>query len=225
MQFSSIELEGDGYSETLKLWLEPENLLYQGLVDDFITKEKIDLQLKLNFGEQVTYHFDVKKFAGCILLIPELPIKYAHRVHHFKTILLAQESLESLWKQLHFRIERFSIPSVTHADLMMSWFLTSEMPTPSIYSIEGFYSFFKTEFLAQFPDTMPSVMTVIENYLSTNDVLTESIITEIHEDTNLITLFFDDASRTKEWRAISELLTLLPLNDSYGLLTPTVPSN
>lgn len=143
MQFLSIELEGDGYSQTLKLWLEPGNLLYQGLVDDLVTSIKGELQLKLNFGKQVIYDFYIKKFTNHILLIPELPIKHTHRVDNFKTILLAQESLESLWKQLHYPIEELnSIPSVTHADLMMSWFLTSEMPTPSIYSIEGFYSFF-----------------------------------------------------------------------------------
>lgn len=198
--------EGDGYSQTLKVFYK-ETLVFNGVADDFVTSANGELQIFLNFSGEKKFLHTMKRSGKFILLIPIIRDVDANiYLGLTKRLVLAWplEDLENLWKQLRYDPgELEEIKTASSDELFLVWLISSQYSSIQSLDKVTLADAVAKNILSEDPEDMPSTIDVISRLNKGNSLL-ESVELFSGSDDKAVTAYLDDRNGSKiEWKSMS----------------------
>lgn len=118
-----IELYGEMYEQKCNVYYK-EQILYSGYVDNLVTSVNGYLELKLNYGTNITTPTIIKRLGNIILWIPTDNIKLNEK---YLNVIISIEEMAEIWKMLGYELkdDMYLINYATNKDLKSLWVANS----------------------------------------------------------------------------------------------------
>ncbi|BCN32360.1 hypothetical protein [Anaeromicropila herbilytica] len=120
-----ISIYGEDYYEKMMLEYEGK-IIYQGYIDDFVTSEKGNLELKLNYDSNKNQSIILKKMKDKIVFVPNVEICFSSE-YNYEIMMISIKEFEDLWIKMKYNPSNDLelICEITNEDILLMWLLTS----------------------------------------------------------------------------------------------------
>jgi len=120
-----ISIYGEDYYEKMILEYEGK-VIYQGYIDDFVTSQKGDIELKLNYGSKKNHSIILKKMKDKIVFVPNVDICFS-KEYNYEIIMISIKEFEDLWIKMRYNPsdDLKLIGEITNEDILLMWLLSS----------------------------------------------------------------------------------------------------